>query len=121
MAKLRDVRRRFPPEDAAAYEAAYAEAELAEDLGAFVYSLRVAADLGTAEVAARMGVDEDEVLRAEEGDASVTVAFLDGVARAVGARVKITATAVLEVTLGTHDPAPPRRPPAPPGARGRRR
>jgi ribosome-binding protein aMBF1 (putative translation factor) len=115
MAKLSDVRRRFPPEDAAAYERAYAEAELAEDLGTFVYSLRVAADLSEAELAARMGVDEDDVLRAEEGDAALTVAFVDAVARAVGVRVRMTATAVLEVTLGGSDPPPPPPPTLPPG------
>ena len=114
-AKLSDVRRRFPPEDAAAYERAYAEAELAEDLGTFVYSLRVAAELTEAELAARMGVDEDDVLCAEEGDGALTVAFVDSVARAVGVRVRMTATAVLEVTFGAQDPGP-QQPPSPPQA-----
>ncbi len=86
MATLREVRRRFPPEDAQAYAEAYAAAELAEDLGTLVHDLRVAAGLSRAELATRMGTHEDVVLRAEEGDSSLGVAFFDRVARAVGVR-----------------------------------
>lgn len=108
MAKLGDVRRRFPPEDPAAYEKAYEEAKLAEELGTLVYSLRAAAGLSEAELAARMGIDEDEVVRAEEGDASLTVAFLDGVAGAVDLPAGIALKAgSLEVTLEPPEPAAP--------------
>ncbi|MGH8989064.1 MAG: helix-turn-helix domain-containing protein [Acidimicrobiales bacterium] len=99
MARLRDVRRWTSPEDPEVYSKAYAEAELAEDLGTLVHDLRVAAGLGRAELAVRMGVGEDEVLRAEEGDASLGIAFYDGVARAVAVR----------------QPGPPSQPAAPTG------
>jgi ribosome-binding protein aMBF1 (putative translation factor) len=122
MAKLSDLRRRFPPDDAGAYAAAYAEAGLAASLGELVRALRCAAGLGVAELAASMGVDEDAVVRAEEGDASLTVAFVDRVARAVGLRVEMTvragstATATATGAAGTPvvvlgapgSPAPPR-------------
>ena len=106
MAKLSDVRRRFPPGDAEVYARAYAAAELAGALGAFVHGLRVSAGLSEAELARRMGIDEEEVLRAEEGDASLTVAFLDGVARAVEARVRMAAAGGVEVVLGAGGPPP---------------
>lgn len=93
MAKLRDVRRRFPPDDADLYASAYAQAELAGEIGALVHELRVAAHLSAAELGARLGVDEDQVLFAEEGDPRLTVAFLDGVARAVGLRLCISVSA----------------------------
>ena len=120
MAKLSDLRRRFPPDDAGAYAAAYAEAGLAASLGELVRALRCAAGLGVAELAASMGVDEDAVVRAEEGDASLTVAFVDRVARAVGLRVEMTvragSTATATGAAGTPvvvlgapgSPAPPR-------------
>jgi len=106
--KLSDVRRRFPPEDASAYGRAYEEAALAEELAALVHNLRVTAGLSEAELAARMGIDEDEVLRAEEGDPMLTVAFLDGVARTAGLRVRIAPTAgTLELVPGDPDHASP--------------
>ena len=104
MAKLSDVRRRFPPEDAEAYAEAYAEAELAERIGELVHGLRVAGHLGAGDLAARAGVDEDVLLRAEEGDASITVEFLDRLARAAGVQVTLVAGAV-EVALGAEPPA----------------
>ncbi|MDA8309116.1 MAG: hypothetical protein M0Z46_00585 [Actinomycetota bacterium] len=89
--ELSDLRRRFPPEDADAYALAYAEAALAEELGTLVHGLRVTAHLDVPGLAARMEVDEEEVLRAEEGDPSLSFAFVDRLARAVGAQVTVTA------------------------------
>ncbi|HVC15123.1 MAG TPA: helix-turn-helix transcriptional regulator [Acidimicrobiales bacterium] len=105
MAKLDDVRRRFPPRDAAAYEAAYADAVRADRLAVLVHRVRVAARLGEGELAARMGVDEDAIVRAEEGDPSVTVAYLDRLARATGVRMTVTAGDET-VVLGAPDGAP---------------
>jgi transposase-like protein len=117
MAKLSDVRRRFPPEDSEAYVRAYAEAELAGALGALVHGLRVSRGFSVAELARRMGIDKEEVLRAEEGDASLTVAFLDGVARAAGARVRMAASdGGVEVVLGASGPPRPSLPPPPQSA-----
>lgn len=99
MAKLSDVRRRFPPEDADAYDSAYAEATLAGELGAMLHAMRVAAGVDERELAARMGIDADEVARAEEGDPTTTVAYLDGVARALGSQVVVT-SGETGVTLG---------------------
>jgi transcriptional regulator with XRE-family HTH domain len=99
MAELRDVRRWFPPEDAAMYAAAYAEAELAERLGGLVQELRKAACLDPAELAARTGVHTDDLVRVEEGDASMTVGLLDRLAREAGVRVTLAGAGV-EVVLG---------------------
>jgi ribosome-binding protein aMBF1 (putative translation factor) len=99
MAKLSDVRRRFPPDDADAYAAAYTEAELAENLALLVQGLRLSAGLSEAELAARMGVGEAEIQRAEEGDASVSVVFLHRLGRAVGVRLTMTSGDV-QVVLG---------------------
>ncbi len=110
-AKLREVRRRFPPEDASAYASAYAEAALAERLGTLVHRLRVGARMDVAELAARMGVEEDEVLLAEEGDASLTLAYLDRLARAVGSPVTVSAAEV-GVVLGSPATSPPPPPEA---------
>jgi len=87
------------------YAAAYAEAELAARLGALVQELRKAACLDAAEVAARAGVDEDELGRAEEGDASITLGFLDRLARGAGVRVTLAGAGV-QVVLGAIAPAP---------------
>ena len=105
MARLSDVRCWFPPEDASMYAAAYAEAELAERLGTLVQELRKAACLDVAEMAARTGVHEDELGRAEEGDASVTLGFLARLAREAGVRVTLAGAGV-EVVLGAVGPAP---------------
>ncbi|MGC8470915.1 MAG: helix-turn-helix domain-containing protein [Acidimicrobiales bacterium] len=105
MARLSDVRCWFPPEDASVYADAYAEAELAERLGTLVQELRKAACLDVAEMAARTGVHEDELGRAEEGDASVTLGFLDRLAREAGVRVTLAGAGV-EVVLGAVGPAP---------------
>lgn len=105
MAKLDEVRRRFPPEDPDAYAAAYAEAVLAEQLAALVHGLRVSAGLDQDELAARMGVDEAEIARVEEGDASVTFGFLDRLGRAAGIRLTVTGGTV-DVVLGAPAPAP---------------
>jgi hypothetical protein len=114
MAKLTDVRRRFPLEDAGVYAEAYASAALAGEVGALVYGLRVAAGLGQAGLAERMGIDEDEVLRAEEGDPSLTIAFLDGVARAAGVQVRVAGPAGgVEVVLGRSIPPRAPQPPTP--------
>jgi Helix-turn-helix domain len=108
MAKLSDVRRRFPPDDAQAYARAYSAAVLAEELGALLYGLRTSANLSEAELASRLGVDEDQVVRAEEGDAELTVAYVDAVVRAVASQVRLTVmTGDLEVVLGAPPPAPP--------------
>jgi ribosome-binding protein aMBF1 (putative translation factor) len=106
MAKLSDVRRRFPPDDADAYAAAYTEAQLAENLAVLVQGLRLSAGLSEAELAARMGVGEAEVQRAEEGDASLPVVFLHRLGRALGARLTMTAGDV-QVVLGTSGTSTP--------------
>lgn len=118
MAKLSEVRRRFPPGDAAVYAAAYAEAEVAERLGTLLHLLRVAAGVDVAELAARLGVDEEEVLRAEEGGGGITLGYLDRVAVAVGVPTTVTSdhlAAVLEASA-TPPPDPPGSapPPTPP-------
>jgi ribosome-binding protein aMBF1 (putative translation factor) len=105
MARLSDVRHRFPPDDAGAYAAAYAEAELAERVGTLVHALRSASGLDAAGLAARIGADDDEIVRAEEGDASVTVGLLDRLARAAGVRLTLSSVA-LEIVLGEATPAP---------------
>ena len=99
MARLIDVRRWFPPEDASQYAAAYEEAVLAEKLGMLVHELARIAGVAEAELAARTGVSEDELTRAEEGDASTTVAFLDRLARAAGVRLTLAGGEVV-VALG---------------------
>lgn len=106
MAKLSDVRRRFPPDDADAYAAAYTEAELAENLAVLVQGLRLSAGLSQAELAARMGVEEEEIQRAEEGDASISLEFLHRLGRAVGARLTMTSGDV-QVVLGTSEISTP--------------
>ncbi len=103
MAKLRDVRRRFPPEDPDAYTAAYADATLAGELGELLHDLRVEAGLSEGELAARTGVDEDEVVRAEEGGSPVSVAYLDRVARALGRPMAVVAGDA-EIPLGADAP-----------------
>jgi ribosome-binding protein aMBF1 (putative translation factor) len=104
--ELDELRRRFPPQDPAGYAKAYTEALVAEQMGALVHALRVDAQLEVCELAARLGVDEDEILRVEEGDTTLSVAFVDELARAVGARVSV-ATAGQEVVLGEpHVPGP---------------
>jgi transcriptional regulator with XRE-family HTH domain len=89
MAKLHDVRRRFPVEDRAAYEAAYAEAELAARVGEFLHRLRTGAGLTSADLAARMGLDEDVIDEVEEGCGSLSIDFFDRLCRALGGRVTL--------------------------------
>ncbi len=116
MATLRDVRRMFPPDDAEVYARAYAIAGVVGELGALLHARRVSAGLSVAELARRMEVDEEEVRRAEEGDAFLTVALADRVARATRARVRRAASAGgAEVVLGTSGPPPPPSPPRQPG------
>lgn len=81
--RLEDVRRRIGGSGGAEYEAAYAEAERAERLGEAAYRLRAAAGLSQAELAARMGVVEDQVARAEEGDPALGSDFFDRLVRAL--------------------------------------
>lgn len=88
--KLDDLRRRIPVEDRAAYDAAYAEATAAGRLGDAVHRLREAAGLSEAALAERVGVGEEEIAAAEEGDPSVTVAFVAQLARALGVPVCLT-------------------------------
>ena len=95
MAKLDDLRRRFPPDDAREHAAAYEEAACAERVGALVHDLRTAAGLDEDEVGARAGVDADEVLRVEEGDPALTLGTLRRVAGALGVR--------LVLRMGPHD------------------
>ena len=104
MARLVDVRRLFPPQDASQYAAAYAEAELAEKLATLVHGLARSAGFTEAELAARTGLSEDELARAEEGDASITVGFLDRLARAAGVRLTLAGGGVV-VVLGVAPPA----------------
>ncbi len=116
MATLREVRRMFPPEDAEAYARAYTIAGVVGDLGALLHARRVAAGLSVGELARRMGVDEEEVRRAEEGDASLTVALAAGVARATRARVRRRVSGGDDAVFGTSGPPPPPVPPRQPGA-----
>lgn len=105
MAELDDVRRRFPPEDPEAYARAYAEAELAGELGVLVHDLRVAAGLSEHDLAERMGVGEDDVARAEEGDDSLSVGFLDRLGRAVGVQLALAAGGT-DIRFGAAGTAP---------------
>jgi transcriptional regulator with XRE-family HTH domain len=109
MAKLSDVRRRFPTGDAAAYAAAYAEAELAAAVGTLLHGLRTAAGIDPAELSARCGLDEDEILRAEEADVHLTVGHLDRVARALGVPVAVMGGG-FRIVLGVPEPTPPSPP-----------
>ena len=88
--KLDDMRRRFGGSEHAEYEAAYAEAERAGRLGELAYALRAAAGLSRAELAARMGVSEDQVARAEEGDPALGADVFDRLGRALGVGVPLT-------------------------------
>jgi hypothetical protein len=116
MVRLDELRRKFPPEDGAAYARAYAEAVLAERLGTLVHDIRVEADLEPSALAALMDVDEAEILRAEEGDASLSFLFLDRLARAAGSRVTVTAGGD-ELVLGAPaDPSQADRPAVQPPA-----
>lgn len=106
MAKLSDVRRRFPPEDADAYATSYADADLAARLGELAHRLRSSSGLSEHDLAARMGVDADDVLRVEEGDAAATLAFLDRLGRALGVRLAVSGGGV-EVVFGGVGALPP--------------
>lgn len=86
---LDDLRRHVPVEDPAAYADAYAEATIAGSLGVALHRLRVEAGLSAGALAERLGVDEDAVERAEEGDPALTVAFVARVARVLGAPLTV--------------------------------
>lgn len=75
MARLADVRRRFPVGDRAAYDEAYTAAELAGRLGERLHRARTDAGLTAAELAVRLGVGPEDVERAEEGGPPCSDAF----------------------------------------------
>ena len=141
MAKLDDMRRRFPVVDRDAYERAYAEAELAARLGELVHHLRTEAGLTQRALGERMGESEEEVAHVEEGGPGVTLEFLDRLGRALGVPMVLgeddpagmggdggaAPSARAALTFGARDArgqdarprrpdAPPPSPPPPPGA-----
>lgn len=88
--KLTEVRRITPLADVAAYEAAYAEADLAGRLAEVVHRLRTSAGLTQAALAERLEVAEEDVVRAEDGTLSTTIELLHRLSRLVGAQVTLT-------------------------------
>ncbi len=90
MAKLDEVRGRHPIEDQAAYDRAYAEADLAGRLAEIVYRLRTAAGLTQTELARRMGTTQSAIARVESGGSTPTLDLLDRVGRAVGVEITLT-------------------------------
>ena len=90
MPKLEDVRKEHPIEDQAAYDRAYAEADLAGRLAEIVYRLRTTAGLTQTELARRMGTTQSAVARVEGGGSTPTLELLDRVGRAVGAELVLS-------------------------------
>ena len=90
MASLEDIRRQNPVNDQAAYQQAYAEADLASRLAEIVYRLRTGADLTQTELARRMGTTQSAIARVEAGGSTPTLDLLDRVGRAIGAQITLT-------------------------------
>ena len=90
MAKLRDVRKAHPVKDRAAYDRAYADADLAGRLAEIVYRLRTSAGLTQTELARRMGTTQSAIARVEAGGSTPTLDLLDRVGRAVGAEIVLS-------------------------------
>ena len=103
MAKLEDVRRAHPVKDQAAYDRAYADADLAGRLAEIVYRLRTGAALTQTELARRMGTTQSAIARVESGGSTPTLGLLDRVGRAVGAEIVLSVSGEV-VHLGATAP-----------------
>lgn len=76
-------------DERAEYERAYAEAQLAAEVGARIQAAREAADLDQGELACCMGTNQAAIDRLESGDVGVTLATLQRVAGALGLTVNV--------------------------------
>lgn len=90
MPKLEDVRKEHPVKDRAAYDRAYADADLAGRLAEIVYRLRTGAGLTQTELARRMGTTQSAVARVEGGGSTPTLDLLDRVGRALGVEIVLS-------------------------------
>lgn len=72
-----------------AYDRAYAEAQLAAEVGERIHAAREAAGLSQRELARRMGTSQAAIDRLESGGVSATLTTLQRVATALGLEVNV--------------------------------
>lgn len=77
------------PAERAEYERAYAEAQLASDVGGRIRTAREAAGLSQRELAERMATSQAAVARLEGGGVGATLTTLHRVAAALGMELSI--------------------------------
>jgi ribosome-binding protein aMBF1 (putative translation factor) len=97
---LGELRAKYPPEDPAEYDRAYAAAALAGELAELVHNLRDRAGLTQAELARRMGTTQSSIARIESGGSLPTVEMLARLARAMGISLRLAAPGFDAVELG---------------------
>ncbi len=71
------------------YDRAYAEAQLAADVGERIHAAREAAGLSQRELARRMGTSQAAIDRLESGGVGATLTTLQRVATALGLEVSV--------------------------------
>ncbi|MGA2307853.1 MAG: helix-turn-helix transcriptional regulator [Acidimicrobiales bacterium] len=71
------------------YDQAYAEAQLAADVGERIHAAREAAGLSQRELARRMGTSQAAIDRLESGGVGATLTTLQRVATALGLEVNV--------------------------------
>ena len=71
------------------YDQAYAEAQLAAEVGERIYAAREAAGLSQRELARRMGTSQAAIDRLESGGVAATLTTLQRVATALGLEVNV--------------------------------
>jgi ribosome-binding protein aMBF1 (putative translation factor) len=71
------------------YDQAYAEAQLAAEVGERIHAAREAAGLTQRELARRMGTSQAAIDRLESGGVGATLTTLQGVATALGLEVNV--------------------------------
>ena len=77
------------PSDRVEYDAAYAAAKLAADVGERIRTAREAAGLSQRELARRMGTSQSAIDRLEAGGVGATLTTLQRVAMALGMEVSV--------------------------------
>lgn len=97
---LDELRAKYPPEDRAEYDRAYAAATLAGQLAELVYALRTRAGLTQTELARRMGTTQSSIARIEGGGSLPTLDMLARLAHATGSPLRIAAPGVTDIDLG---------------------
>lgn len=76
-------------EERTEYERAYAEAQLAAEVGERIHAAREAAGLSQREIARRMGTSQAAIDRLESGGVGATLTTLQRVATALGLEVNV--------------------------------